>query len=267
MEDLQIFTNEEFGTVRGMLIDDEPWFVGKDVAEVLGYESPSAAVSKKVEPEDRGFSKMETPSGIQEMTIINESGLYGLIMSSRLPEAKKFKRWVTAEVLPAIRKTGGYTIDSYQIEDPIERAKRWIEEQAEKKVLESKIEAKDQQIAVQNQQIAELQPKASYYDIVLNAPNLVATSVIAKDYGWSAQRLNEFLHKSRIQYKQGKIWLLYQQYAELGLTSTKTHAHPAPDGTLHTSIFTYWTPRGRLFIYDLLKQNDILPIIERMGRI
>ncbi len=90
------------------MIDNEPWFVGKDVAEALGYAKPTDAVRKRVYDEDRGVSKMETPSGIQQMTIINESGLYSLILSSKLPTAKQFKHWVTAEVLPAIRKTGGY---------------------------------------------------------------------------------------------------------------------------------------------------------------
>lgn len=110
MKDIQIFNNPEFGQVRTVVIDDEPWFVGKDVATALGYESPRAAVSKKVDEEDRGVSKMATPSGEQEMTIINESGLYGLVLSSKLPTAKKFKHWVTSEVLPTIRKTGSYSI-------------------------------------------------------------------------------------------------------------------------------------------------------------
>lgn len=110
MKDIQIFNNPEFGQVRTVVIDNEPWFVGKDVATALGYESPRAAVSKKVDEEDRGVSKMATPSGEQEMTIINESGLYGLVLSSKLPTAKKFKHWVTSEVLPTIRKTGSYSV-------------------------------------------------------------------------------------------------------------------------------------------------------------
>lgn len=108
MENLQIFNSEEFGQVRTMVIDGEPWFVGKDVAEALGYERPTDTVRKRVDDEDRGISKMETPSGKQEMTIINESGLYTLVLGSKLDSAKRFKRWVTSEVLPAIRKTGSY---------------------------------------------------------------------------------------------------------------------------------------------------------------
>lgn len=102
-----MFTHPQFGTVRTVEIDNEVWFVGKDVAEALGYSDPRSAISKKIENEDRGVAKMATPSGTQQMTIINESGLYALILSSKLPSAKEFKHWVTSEVLPSIRKTGG----------------------------------------------------------------------------------------------------------------------------------------------------------------
>ncbi len=109
MKDLQIFNNPEFGEIRTVDVDGEPWLVGKDVAKALGYKEPAKATREKVEPEDRGVSKIDTPSGQQEMIIINESGLYSLIFSSKLPKAKEFKRWVTSEVLPSIRKTGGYS--------------------------------------------------------------------------------------------------------------------------------------------------------------
>ena len=109
MNNLKIFENAEFGQIRTAEVDGEPWFVGKDVAEALGYAEPRSAVSKKVEEVDRGVAEMETPSGKQNMTIINESGLYSLILSSKLPTARAFKRWVTSEVLPAIRKHGEYT--------------------------------------------------------------------------------------------------------------------------------------------------------------
>lgn len=114
--EIEIFKNEEFGQVRTMLINNEPYFVGKDVASILGYKEPRSAVSKKVDEEDRGVSKIATPSGTQEMTVINESGLYSLILSSKLPSAKKFKRWVTSEVLPTIRKNGTYAIANTKVD-------------------------------------------------------------------------------------------------------------------------------------------------------
>lgn len=154
--------------------------------------------------------------------------------------------------------------DSYMIDDPIQRANRWIQEQqahlAEVKALES-------QVAVKEQQIAELQPKASYYDIVINSPDLISTTAIAKDYGWSAYQMNKFLNNLGIQYKLGDIWLLYQKYAEQGYTNTKTHAYPASDGNIHTTVHTYWTQKGRLFIYDTLKSHGILPVMERPKQI
>lgn len=110
MNEIKIFENEKFGQVRTVMLDGEPWFVGKDVAEALGYESPRSAVSKKVEEDDRGVAEMETPSGRQDMTIINESGLYSLIFGSKLETAKQFKRWVTSEVLPSLRKNGTYSV-------------------------------------------------------------------------------------------------------------------------------------------------------------
>ncbi len=119
MQQVMLFENKEFGEIRTLMIDGQPYFVGKDVAEILGYAEPRSAVSKKVDDEDRGVAKMETPSGVQEMTIINESGLYSLILSSKLETAKKFKRWVTSEILPSIRQTGNYISGTspYSIED------------------------------------------------------------------------------------------------------------------------------------------------------
>ncbi|MEE0229450.1 MAG: phage antirepressor KilAC domain-containing protein [Peptococcaceae bacterium] len=121
----------------------------------------------------------------------------------------------------------------------------------------------EEQNAIQNQQIAELQPKASYYDLVLNCKDLVSVTTIAKDYGWSARKMNTFLHDLGVQYKQGSVWILYQKYAEMGYTSTKTHSHPGKDGDVHATVHTYWTQKGRLFIYSLLKENGILPMVER----
>ena len=108
MNDVQVFNNPDFGDIRTVTIDGEPWFVGNDVAKVLGYANSQKAVRDRVDEDDKGVNEMDTPGGKQSVTVINESGLYSLILSSKLPSAKKFKRWVTSEVLPSIRKTGGY---------------------------------------------------------------------------------------------------------------------------------------------------------------
>ena len=145
--------------------------------------------------------------------------------------------------------------DSYMIEDPVLRAQRWIEEQKEKQQLLTTV-------AVQNQQIADLQPKASYYDVVLNCKDLISTSAIAKDYGKSAIWMNRYLHEKGVQFKQGDIWLLYQRYAREGYTSTKTHTYLGTNGETHTKVHTYWTQKGRLFIYELMKSDGYMPLIE-----
>lgn len=118
-------------------------------------------------------------------------------------------------------------------------------------------------IAVQNQQILEMKPKASYYDVVLNCKDLISTSAIAKDYGKSAIWMNRYLHEKGVQFKQGDIWLLYQRYAQKGYTSTKTHSYPGKDGETHTKVHTYWTQKGRLFIYELMKSDGMKPLIEK----
>ena len=118
-------------------------------------------------------------------------------------------------------------------------------------------------VALQSQQIAEMKPKVSYYDVVLNCKDLLSMRAIAKDYGKSAQWMNNFLHDLGVQFKQSDIWLLYQKYAEEGYTSTKTHNYLGTDGANHSKVHTYWTQKGRLFIYDLMKQNGIYPLIEQ----
>lgn len=258
MNELEIFENPDFGKVRTMEIDGEPYFVGKDVAEILEYTNPRKALIDHVDSEDKGVTKCDTLGGTQEMTVINESGLYSLILSSKLPKAKEFKRWVTSDVLPSIRRHGLYATDELIANPDIAIAAF----QALKEEREKSRQLMDT-VAVQNQQIAELQPKASYYDVVLNCKDLLSITEIAKDYGKSAKWLNNYLHDNKVQFKQGDIWLLYSKHAEKGYTNTKTQSFNGNDGRVHTKVHTYWTQKGRLFIYDLLKSNGIVPMIER----
>lgn len=258
MNDLKIFENGEFGKVRTVLVDDEPYFVGKDVAEILEYQNGSRDINRHVEKMDRKKSMVFDGKQNKETILINESGLYSLILSSKMPRAREFKHWVTSEILPSIRRHGLYAVDEV-LANPdmlINALTALKEERANRERLE---EAN----AVQQQQIAELQPKASYYDVVLNCKDALSVSVIAKDYGWSAKKMNQYLHEHGVQYKQGSTWLLYARYAEQGYTSTKTHSHPGKDGDVHATVHTYWTQKGRLFIYSLLKENGILPMVER----
>ena len=257
MSELQVFQNAEFGSVRTTTVNGEVMFVAKDIATILGYSNPIDAINNHVDDEDKGVAKCDTLGGVQDLTIINESGLYSLILSSKMPNARKFKRWVTAEVLPAIRRHGMYATEELIANPDLAIAAF----QALKAEREKRI-ALEEAVAVQAQQIAELKPKATYYDVVLKCKDAVNISVIAKDYGWSAQRMNEYLHKKGVQYKQADIWLLYQKHAGCGYTKTNTHVYEDTCGREHTKVHTKWTQKGRLFIYGLLKSDGVYPQIE-----
>lgn len=255
--ELQIYKNAEFGSVRTTTIGGQPYFVGKDVTDILGYQNGSRDINRHVDEEDRQKAMFFDGTQDKETIIINESGLYSLILSSKMPNAKKFKRWVTNEVLPAIRKHGIYATDDL-IANPdlaIAAFTALKEERERNKTLTAAV-------AVQQQQIAEMKPKATYYDVVLKCKDAVNISVIAKDYGWSGIRMNEYLHGKGIQFKQGDTWLLYQKHADKGYTRTNTHVYEDSNGFEHTKVHTKWTQKGRLFIYEQLKTDGIYPQIE-----
>ena len=255
MNEIQVFNNAEFGEVRTVMQNGEPWFVAADVCKALDVDRTA---TRRLDDDEKDVHSTHTLGGVQDITIVNEPGLYSLVLGSRKPEAKAFKRWITHEVIPSIRKHGMYAVDEL-IANPdlaIAALTALKEERAKRIELESTC-------AVQTQQIAEMQPKASYYDLILNCKDLMSVTKIAKDYGKSAIWLNEKLHELGVQYKQGDIWLLYQKYAAKGYTSTKTHNHLGSDGENHAKVSTYWTQKGRLFIYELLKGNGILPMMER----
>lgn len=250
MQELQTFNFEEL-PVRTLTVDDEPYFVGKDVSDILGYSNSRKALSDHVDEEDKLTSQIVTAGQRRNQTLINESGLYSLIFSSKLDSAKRFKRWVTSEVLPAIRKHGIYATDSV-IEQTIQNPDYIIYVLTEfKKEREGRL--------VAEQQVQELKPKATYYDLVLQNKSLLSVSKIAKDYGMSARALNKLLHELGVQYKQGDIWLLYAKHQDKGYTQTSTYALDEK----HSKVTTKWTQKGRLFIYELLKNKGILPSIEK----
>lgn len=257
MTDIQNFVFDG-SQIRTLTIANEPWFVGKDVAVVLGYRDTADALKKHVDDEDKLTRQFADSGQRREMKVINESGLYSLILGSKLPDAKRFKRWVTSEVLPKIRQTGMYAVDQL-LDDPDLAIKAFtaLKEEREKR---QNLELANM---IQQQQIAELTPKATYYDLCLNCKDLLSITQIAKDYGKSAKWMNDLLHKKGIQFKQSGTWLLYQKYAQKGLTQSKTPTYTGSDGEIHTRLHTYWTQKGRIFIYDLLKADGILPTIER----
>ena len=240
MNELMVFNNAEFGQVRTMEINGEPWFVGKDVAAALGYERATKAISDRVDKEDIDEIPIQDSIGrMQKTPIINESGVYALIFGSKLPNAKKFKHWVTSEVLPTIRKTGSYSItqtktDSYMIENPAERARRWAEEYEERLALECKI--------------AEQQPKVEYYDAVLNKSGLMTTTAIAKDLGFkSAKQLNDLLKRDRVIYKKSDTYYLYADYEYL---ITEGYCDYKSYKAENSSLSLQWTEKGRKWLKE-----------------
>lgn len=247
MNEVQLF-NFESHEVRSLLLNNEPWFVGKDVAEALGYSKARNAIATHIDSEDKKDAPIQgTLGGVQEMTVINESGLYSLVLSSKLPSAKKFKRWVTSEVLPALRKTGQYQVKELSGQELM--AKALIEAQ--------------NVLAAKDKQIEQMKPKADYYDQILQSKSLVLISQIAKDYGLGAPTMNKKLHELGVQYKQGGQWLLYSKYQNKGYTHSRTINITRSDGRSDVRMQTEWTQKGRLFLYELLRKNGILPIIEQ----
>lgn len=251
MNNLQIFKNNEFGEIRTTDNKGDVWFVAKDIAEVLGYKNSTRDVNRHVDDEDKGGTVLVTPGGKQEVLTINESGLYSLILRSNLPTARKFKRWVTSEVLPTIRRKGLYATDEL-LNNPDVLIK--VLEELKKERFENK---------VKSQQIAELKPKADYLDNILNNSSLVTVTQIAKDYGMSGQRFNKLLNELKVQYKLSNQWLLYQNYADKGYTHSETVDITKSTGEKIVKMNTKWTQKGRLFLYDLLKKNGHLPKIEK----
>ena len=244
MNEIQIFQNVEFGAIRTMSDEQgNPLFCGKDVAEALGYKLARKALQDHV---DRGdVLKWNTPtsSGEQQMTFINESGLYSLILSSKLESAKRFKHWVTSEVLPSIRKQGGYMVARADESDEVILARAL-------QIMQATIQRRDEEIAL-------LKPKADYTDQVLESVSCYTTTQIAKGMGMTAYELNRILCDKHIQYSQSGQYMLYAPYARQGLAQNRTKTFRDLFGTLHTSTQLVWTERGKEFIYKTLPSPSL----------
>lgn len=241
--------------VRTVTFNDEPYFVGKDVATILGYHNASKALNDHVEAEDKLNNKSLSSLGQRGGWLINESGLYSLILGSKLPTAREFKHWVTSEVLPTIRKHGAYMTPA-KIEEVLTDPDTIIQ-------LATQLKQEREGRLIAEQKVNELTPKATYYDKVLSDKSLVTITQIAKDYGMSGRAMNKKLHELKVIYKQGQTWLLYAKYQKTGWTHSETVMVPKKDGTEKAVLNTKWTQQGRLGLYELLKGNDIIPLIEQ----
>ena len=228
MNALRKFNHEMFGEIRTMTNDrGETFFVGKDVAVALGYSNTRDALSKHVDAEDKSTVAIRDTAYETRAIVINESGLYALILSSKLEQAKAFKRWVTSEVLPLIRQTGTYTIHRKQIES-----------------LHHQIEA--------------LEPKAEYCDEVLDSVSCLTTTQIAKELSMTVNDLTRVLEHQKVMYKQGGHWLLYADFARKGYAKSRTKSWRDLEGDLHTRTYLVWTEAGRQFIHRLCHDEEIM---------
>ena len=238
---LRIFENEDFGTIRMIEIDGEPWWVLKDVANALSITDISR-LAERLDSDELTRVRLVSGGQNRRMYAVNESGLYAVILRSDKPQAKDFRRWITHDVLPSIRKHGIYIANAA------------LEEMTKSRDAAENLLA----MFVERLQIAA--PKAQYYELVMQAADAVQISILAKDYGMGAAAFNKLLHGFKIQFKVGGTWVLYKNYADKGYTVTRTYH--VNDNT--TAIHTYWTQRGRFFLYDFLKEHGIIPEAEKV---
>ena len=255
MNELRIFNNPEFGEVRTVTIDGEYWFVGNDVAKALGYQKPDQAVRTNVDDEDSTLmGVLDANNHTQQMKVINESGLYSLVMSSRLPSAKRFRHWVTSEVLPALARTGEYKMqkpDSYTISDPVERAKRWIEDQEEK----------NREIQIRDEKITELEPKAMICDEMISSNMLTSFRDAAYILGISQSQFTGWLEENGYVYRNADNLLRpTEKYRNSGLFEVKPFKSRS---SYYTGAQTNITAKGMAVFKVILNSSghtqDTLP--------
>lgn len=253
MNELQTFNFEDL-SVRKIEVDREPYFLGKDVAEILGYTRSDNAIRNHVDDEDKLTHQVSASGQKRNMVIINESGLYSLIFDAAKQsknenirkKAKRFKRWVTEDVLPSIRKHGLYATDNV-IENTLNNPDYIIN------ILTEYKKEKEQNLLLQ-QEIGELKPKADYVDEILKSTGTLATTQIAADYGISAQKLNKLLYEARLQRKVNKQWVLYSEHMGKSYTESDTIPIVRSDGREDTVLQTRWTQKGRLKIHEIMTE-------------
>lgn len=250
---VQIFNNPEFGSIRVVTNEkSDPFFVANDAARILGYSNPRDAIAKHCK--SWGVAKCDIPvNGInQSMTIINEPNFYRLVMRSNMPDAEKIQDWVCEDILPSIRRTGGYVITRSNDTPEEIMARAIIVAQETIKNSEQKIMMLESKNALQTEQLKQSAPKVQYFDTVLTSTNTYTTTQIAKEFGYGAETLNRKLCEMGVQYKQNGQWLLKAKYQGKDYTKSITRTYTKSDGTTGSQMQTVWTEKGRLFIHELL---------------
>lgn len=249
MNELQIFNNEEFGEIRTITKDNETYFVGKDIAKALGFTNPRDAIATHVFDEDKGVDTIDTLGGKQSMTVINESGVYALVFGSRLESAKRFKHWVTSEVLPSIRKNGGYIAGQETLSDEELLSKALM-------VAQRKIDEKNNIIAMQDSRIQGMIPKEIFADAVSASHTSILIGDLAKlicqnGVQIGQKRLFEWLRENNFLIKSGTSRNMpKQRYVEQGLFEVKESNIQNPDGSVRITKTTKVTGKGQVYFVN-----------------
>ena len=259
-DNVQIFENREFGKVRTILIDSEPWFVGKDVAEILGYKSSADAVRVHTDEDDKGVYELKTPGGIQKVVIINESGLYSLILSSKLESAKKFKKWVTSEVLPSLRKTGTYSME--QLSKDFYIPQTYADALILAGNLQKRVQEQHERIKEQKKVIEVQKPKVEFYDTVTKSESTFDMAEVAKLIkipNMGSVKLFEFLREHDILSDNKSNWNEpYQTYVNSGYFKIVEVKSEDNHGNVHVNKKTVVFQKGVDFIRKLAKDNGLI---------
>ena len=262
MSEIKIFENEQFGKIRTAGTSEEPLFCLADVCRVLELGNPSQVKTRLGDALISNEAILDSLGRTQQAVFVNEDGLYDVILDSRKPEARTFRKWITSEVLPSIRKTGQYNV--FKIPQTYAEALRLAADQQEQIEYQQKqIEANTKEIVELNGAIAMMQPKVSYVDAILASKETVTITQIAQDYGCSAKTFNGWLRDFGIQHKVGDQWILYAKHLPCGYVQPYTISITHKNGSKGTAMHTKWTQKGRLFLYEELKRHNVFPVIEQ----